>query len=279
MSNWIKKLRVFPPDYAQPKQQSTAVKKFLLFLIFFFGATLFMSPYLRYRVISLIEYPIHYKEYKHFGIRIPRGYTVHGIDVSRWQLKVDWSRVKKMEVNDIRIHFAFIKATEGTWKTDPRFYANWETARRNGIVRGAYHFFLPQISAKDQAKHFTQTVKLKSGDLPPVVDVEETHGMNKAQVQKYTKEFMDLLEKHYKIKPILYTNLDFYKNYFYEHPDFKPYYLWIAHYHVNEVDMPGDDKWLFWQHSDRGNVNGINEPVDFNVFSGNLGDLQKISVP
>jgi lysozyme len=43
--------------------------------------------------------------------------------------------------------------------------------------------------------------------------------------------------------------------------------------------MPGSEDWHFWQHSDRGNVNGINERVDFNVFNGDSAALRRICVP
>lgn len=248
-------------------------------LILLLALAMLISPELRYRIISLIDYPFHYKEYKHFGIRIPSGYSIHGIDVSRYQQRVDWARVKKMNVAGIKITFAFIKATEGSWMKDPEFADNWENARKHGIIRGAYHFFLPSVSPKEQAKHFIRTVRLRSGDLPPVVDVEETNGMSKAQVQRYTKEFLAILEKHYKVKPILYTNRDFYKNHFANEADFKPYCFWIAHYHVAKLTMPDDSKWHFWQHSDRGSVNGINEPVDFNVFYGDSATLRRMCMP
>jgi lysozyme len=184
-----------------------------------------------------------------------------------------------MKVGDVRVAFAFIKATEGSWIEDPEFDANWENARKNGIIRGAYHFFLPHVSAKDQALKFTKTVKLRSGDLPPVVDVEDTHGMTRGQIQLYTKEFLTLLEKYYKVRPILYTNKDFYKKYFVDEDEFKGYRFWIAHYHVADLNMPGEEDWHFWQHSDRGNVTGITERVDFNVFNGDSVALRKLCLP
>jgi lysozyme len=124
-----------------------------------------------------------------------------------------------------------------------------------------------------------RVVQLRSGDLPPVVDVEESNGMSAAQIRKGTKTFMDILERHYGVKPILYTNRDFYKRYFADEPDFKPYILWIAHYNVNELSLPDNANWHFWQHSDEGRVNGINEKVDFNVFYGDSADLRRICVP
>ena len=237
------------------------------------------DPTFWFKIVSLFDYPLHYKEYKAFGIRIPDGYKLHGIDVSRHQSRVDWARVKRMKVKDIRISFAFIKATEGSWLKDREFDFNWANARKNGLVRGAYHFFLPDVSPKTQALNFTKTVSLRSGDLPPVVDVEETRGMTKAQIQRYTKEFLRLLEKHYRVKPILYTNRDFYKNHFADVPDFEGYRFWIAHYHVTDLDLPGGYDWHFWQHSDRGNVNGINEFVDFNVFNGDSAALRRLCLP
>jgi lysozyme len=240
---------------------------------------IWLSPWLRYRIVSLFDYPIHYKEYREFGIRIPSGYGIHGIDVSRWQQKVDWARVKKMNVEGIRVHFAFIKATEGTWQEDPQFMTNWTNSRKNGIVRGAYHFFHPNASVKMQALNFIRSVTIQKGDLPPVVDVEETDGMTREQVQRYTKQFLDILEKHYKIRPIIYTGRDFYKVHFANEPDFKPYILWIANYNVTELTMPDDARWHFWQHSDEGRVNGINEPVDFNVYSGDSLSFRRLLVP
>ncbi|MCE7923119.1 MAG: glycoside hydrolase family 25 protein [Haliscomenobacteraceae bacterium CHB4] len=272
----LNKFLIFPPGYAERKGQN---KRAWIVLLLSLAVALIFSPWLRYELLSLLEYPFHYKEYKHFGIRIPHGYKVHGIDVSRYQQRVDWKRVKKMQVGNIRIMFAFIKATEGSWLKDPEFENNWANAQSAGIIRGAYHYFLPHISPRDQANKFVKTVRLRSGDLPPVVDVEETRGMTKAQIQKYTKEFLNLLEKHYKVRPILYTNRDFYKRHFAGHEDFKGYRFWIAHYYVTDFDMPGDEKWHFWQHSDRGNVNGINERVDFNVFNGDSAALRKLCLP
>lgn len=283
MANWFQKLLPFPADYGRrpiPSRPKTPRQTpWWLALLLVFGAAMAFSPRFRYRVLTIFDYPFHYKEYKQFGIRIPRKYSVHGIDVSRYQRRVDWNRVRNMKVDDVRISFAFIKATEGSWLKDPEFENNWKNARENGIIRGAYHFFLPDINVRDQAVHFAKTVRLRSGDLPPVVDIEEARGLGREQVRKATLDFVALLEKRYGVKPILYTYRDFYKNHFADQPEFKPYCFWIAHYHVADLDMPDDSKWHFWQHSDRGNVNGINERVDFNVFYGDSATLRKLCLP
>ena len=254
-------------------------RRLLMSIVIVLGIVVSLSPTLQYFVFSFFEYPLHYKEYKNFDIRIPGGFKVHGIDVSKWQSRVDWQRVKAMKVDDVKFSFVFIKATEGSWKSDTQFGANWQNAKKQGLVRGAYHFFLPNISPKAQALNFIRAVQLRTGDLPPVVDIEEEYGMTATQIRKNTKIFMDALEVHYGVKPILYTNRDFYKLNFADEDEFKPYILWIAHYHVPELTMPDDSKWHFWQHSDQGHVNGINEKVDFNVFNGDSVALRRLCIP
>jgi lysozyme len=238
-----------------------------------------ISPTVRYYVRSFLEYPIHYKEYKHFGIRIPSGYQIHGIDVSRWQQRIDWALVKKMRVGDTKVGFVFVKATEGTYIVDPQFERNWEQLATHKIARGAYHFFHPNLSPKDQALHFARTVRLKSGDLPPVVDIEEVNGMSEDQVRRYTKQFLEMLRIKYGVKPIMYTGRDFYRRHFAGRAEFEGYPLWIANYRVNELCLPDDKQWQFWQHSDEGNVHGINPVVDFNVFSGDSAAFRKLLIP
>lgn len=77
-----------------------------------------------------------YRPVKSFAIRIPASYTIHGIDVSRWQERIDWQRVAKMRDNGIRLQFAFIKATEGEKLVDPYFSRNWQLSRENACCVG-----------------------------------------------------------------------------------------------------------------------------------------------
>src|SRR5688572_28574094 len=71
----------------------------------------------------------HNTRYDEFGIEIPANYSVHGIDVSKYQRLIDWTSVKAMHVEDIRISFTFIKATEGNVNEDKYFKRNWQKAR------------------------------------------------------------------------------------------------------------------------------------------------------
>lgn len=209
--------------------------------------------------------------YPAFGIPIPENYPVHGIDVSRYQQDIAWNAVKEMQVKNIRLKFAFIKATEGIGNADPKFKRNWKKSRQAGLVRGAYHFFIASKDGRSQAENFIKKVDLEPGDLPPVADVEQLSGTPLSKLKKELKEFLDVIENHYKIKPIIYTNVDFYERNLGK--EFDSYPLWVAHYF--EYTEPRIKRsWTFWQHSEEGKVNGISGKVDFNIFNGDSTDFK-----
>ncbi|MEP6594962.1 MAG: GH25 family lysozyme [Ginsengibacter sp.] len=213
--------------------------------------------------------------YTAFGIDIPQGFTIHGIDVSHYQKVIDWSNVKEMQAKNIRIGFVFIKATEGIGKVDADFRRNWLKTNEEKITKGAYHYFIAGKSSNAQAQNFIDIVKLEKGDLPPVLDIEQANGVEINDIRAGVKNWLNKIEQHYKITPIIYTNIDFYKNYLNE--TFDKYPFWIAHY-LQPVRPRLNRKWIFWQHNEKGHVNGIRSTVDFNVFAGDSSDFKKLLI-
>ena len=211
--------------------------------------------------------------YDAFGIELPAEYEIHGIDVSKYQQVINWDLVKQMNVEGVMIGFAFIKATEGNVNQDRYFKRNWSKAQESGVARGAYHFFLATKSGRTQAENFIKTVNLEKGDLPPVLDVEQTYGVNNVTLKSRVKEWLDIVEEHYGVKPIIYTNVDFYKSHLQD--EFDGYPLWVAHYLQQRKPRIYRD-WHFWQHSEAGRVNGIASRVDFNVFYGDSTDFKNL---
>lgn len=199
------------------------------------------------------------------------GYSVHGIDVSAYQGRIDWPEVARHGVR-----FAFIKASEGAALRDSRFVRNWRAARAAGISCGAYHYFQPNRDGQAQADLFVGTVPLAAGDLPPVLDVEAAHFHDAAVMRREVARWLRLVEAHYGVRPILYSNHHFYSQYLAGH--FDDYPLWLAHYEVQEPRLPRS-KWIIWQHSDESYVPGIRGTVDFNVFQGNYQALLALRVP
>lgn len=208
---------------------------------------------------------------------MPVGYTVHGIDVSKHQGNIDWKRVSQMKINGIWVSFAYIKATEGITRQDNKFETNWKQSAKNGLLRGAYHFYYPSRDADKQADNFIKKVRLSKGDLPPVIDIELSNGKSPEKIREGLQIFISRLEKQFKVKPIIYTNINFYNTNLAGY--FKDYPLWIAGYFdhdrfYNEFITP----WILWQHSERGKVDGIRGNVDFNVYNGSIEKLRRMCV-
>ena len=210
-----------------------------------------------------------------FGIDVPQKYKVHGIDVSKWQKELDWKSISTMKdgKDSISITFAFIKATEGRSFKDIYFAYNWVETKKHNITRGAYHFYKPDVKSTLQAKNFISVVKLSKGDLPPVLDIEEVGKFGPDNMKKGVKNWLKTIEKHYGVKPIIYTNINFYKRYL-SGKDFEGYKFWLAHYTKNELKADGD--WVFWQYSDKGTISKVGSKIAFNVMKGTGSDLKKL---
>ena len=230
------------------------------------GLTLYQK--LKYRKAKFTRYP-------EFGIAIPEQYSIHGIDVSKYQSIIAWEEVKAMKVKNIQLGFAFVKATEGIGNTDPNFKRNWKKTKDNGIIRGAYHFFIGSKDGRMQAENFIDKAELEPGDMPPVLDAEQLNGASAEQLRKEMKKWLDVVESYYGVKPIIYTNVDFYNRNL--GTEFDNYPLWVAHYY-----QPGQPRikrgWVFWQHSQEGRVNGIVSKVDFNVFNGDSLEFKNMLI-
>lgn len=201
-----------------------------------------------------------------------QGFEVHGIDVSHYQKKVDWKRVASQGID-----FAFIKATEGETYKDSFFCENWAGMKAAGVKRGAYHFFRPTLSAEAQAINFIEMADLRNGDFVPVLDVEVIDGVSPEKFLQQMDEWLLIVEDHFKVKPIIYTYQNFYNKHLAGH--YEGYPVWIARYSSwRKPRLRANQDWQFWQYGNKGQLAGINGPVDFNVFNGTKNDLDSFSI-
>ena len=210
-------------------------------------------------------------------ISYPEGYEIHGIDISHHQGDIDWQTLKDEGMIDkFPIRFIMIKATEGATKVDENFIDNFYQAREFGFTRGAYHFYSVHSSAQAQAEFFIKNVKLESGDLPPVLDVEhKPKNQTDEEFKQSIQLWLNMVEFHYGVKPIIYTYYKFKMKYLNDSV-FDDYPYWIAHYYVEKVEYKG--AWKFWQHTDVGKLPGIKGNVDFNIYNGSFYDLRKMTI-
>jgi lysozyme len=219
--------------------------------------------------------PNGWRKVSKIGITLPLRYKIHGIDISHHNGNVNWTRVKKMRFTDeeLKIEFAFMKATEGIDHADKQFDRNWEEVKKVGIKRGAYHFYIPWRDPASQAKSFINSVKLEKGDFAPVLDIEKNSLKSNEKIVNEIGIWLDLVEKHYGKKPIIYTNPNFYNKFI--KGNFEGYPLWIAVYSQEKVKGYGRSLW-FWQHSMDGWAEGVKGNVDYNVFLGTKAEMNDL---
>lgn len=197
-----------------------------------------------------------------------------GLDVSEYQGKISWSYVDTLE-QKYPLDFVFIRATVGRDRKDFQFKRNWIGAKKNKMIRGAYHYYRPNENSIEQANLFIETVKLEKGDLPPVLDIEKLpKSQSLDSLKKGLKRWLLKVENHYKVRPIIYTGERYYSDFLKD--EFGEYLFWIANYNFYREKI--EDDWLFWQFTEKANVPGIDRTVDINIYNGDLQQLQYITV-
>lgn len=205
-------------------------------------------------------------------------YQVRGVDVSSYQGEIDWETLADQD-----IQFAFIKATEGSSFVDPYFAENYSESKKTDLRIGAYHFFSYDSSGKTQAENFISTVEPLENMLPPVVDVEfyddkETNLPNKKDVYRELKIFIDELEKHYGLKPIIYATEKSYELFIAD--SFNEYDIWIRNV-ITQPSLSDNRNWTFWQYTNRDRLKGYSgkeKYIDVNVFYGDTEKFNKYPV-
>lgn len=182
-----------------------------------------------------------------------------GIDVSHHQGDIDWTLV----AGD-RVEFAWIKATEGSTFTDPRFTTNREAARASGLRVGAYHYFSICRDGGPQAQHFLDVVGDISGrnNLPPAVDVELDPACTPTRDELVSRvsDFIEAVEESTGRSVVVYAFPDLEKQYELTKALDRP--TWVRR--LGHKQPVGD--WLVWQKSQSASIAGIDGPVDLNLM-------------
>lgn len=211
---------------------------------------------------------------RNFQVLQNKGTKSVGIDVSEYQGEIDWSKVNDVE-EQFPIQFVFVRATVGNDRVDKAFDVNWLGAKDKNIIRGAYHYYRPNENSLEQAALFIKTVRLSKGDFPPVLDIEKLpKNQSVARLKIGLRRWLEAVEAHYKVKPIIYTGEKYYDDFLKE--EFSDYLFWIANYNFYRERI--EDNWLFWQFTEKGTVLGIEGNVDLNIYNGDFQQLQFITL-
>jgi lysozyme len=200
---------------------------------------------------------------------------IQGIDVSKYQGKIDWASVRSAGT-----HFAFIKATEGGSLVDERFIENWHGAKQAGVARGAYHFMFWCRSADEQAAWFKRTVPNDPDALPPVLDLE-WNAQSRTCPRRFPREealgmirvILHEMEAHTGKRPIIYTDITFHRDVL--EGELSKYPHWVRSVAAEPQERYANRPWLMWQYTAAGRLPGIQTDVDLNAFYGSSADWAK----
>ncbi len=203
-----------------------------------------------------------------------------GLDVSGHQGNVDWSYVKAHNAR-----FAYIKATESTTFRNPYFRQQYVGARRAGLVRGAYHFALPdRASGAAQANFFVNNGGDWSADgqtLPGALDIEYNpygptcYGRSHRGMVAWIRDFIQQYRARTGRWATIYTTTDWWKTCTGNYAGFGDHNpLWIARWSSSVGELPaGWDSYTFWQWASQPGV----FPGDQDVFNGSRSELRTLA--
>ena len=214
--------------------------------------------------------------YKNVSTFIFRGINmqIQGIDVSSYQGKPDWAKVKKSG-----IEFAILRIHQKDGE-DASFEYNYKGCKTNEIPAGGYKYSyaLTQEQALQEAEDTLKVLAGRKLDFPVFYDLEWSaqRKLGNAAVEKIAEIFLKQIQKS-GYKAGIYCNTDWYQNVLTE--KLRKYDLWLARY-------PYDDNGTMkislkpaqgvgWQYSSKGKVAGISGNVDMNVFYKNYKEEPK----
>lgn len=188
-----------------------------------------------------------------------------GIDVSSWQGKPDWTKVKKsgIEFAILRIH-----QKDGS---DASFEHNYKGCKANAILTGGYKYSyaLTPAQALEEAEDTLSVLAGRGLDFPVFYDLEwnSQRKLGKQAIENIAVSFLTRIKKAgYKVG--IYCNLDWYNNVLSD--ALKQYDCWIARYPASDNGSVQErlrpNVGVGWQYSSKGKVSGINGNVDMDAF-------------
>lgn len=269
--------RSFSAQIISMKKNIKFFKKQAILILLIVGSLvvfIFRNQFIDYIYISSIKLGYNPHPDKVF---IPLKYPIVGTDISRHQEHFNWDKcVVINHLSDtIQLKFLIAKATEGINYTDPFYlYHKAQSLKHPEIRFGAYHYFLPNRNPKLQAHHFIRNADLQSGNIIPIIDVEEKKGLSNEKIQERVKIFCDILEEKFGVKPIIYSNKNFLIEVLGE--NFQDYPIWVAHYYEKDIELPNGWDWNIWQLSDKGSTFATQYQIDIDVINGGNRQLKKL---
>lgn len=183
-----------------------------------------------------------------------------GIDVSHWQGRIDFDKVKSQGYSFVMINAGYGKYIS---QKDENFEKNYAAARKAGLNIGTYwySYALTEADALAEAKTFLEAVKGKMFEYPLAFDIEDASQseLPNAAINKIIEAFCDYLESNGYYAAV-YSYANFFKRKVSDSVKSR-YDIWVAHF---DVAKPAISNYGMWQYTSKGTVNGVSDRCDCN---------------
>lgn len=200
------------------------------------------------------------------------GTKIKGIDVSRWQGKVDWKKVKASGVDFVMLGIG--RYHNGTRVPDTQFTYNIKNALANGIEVGVYLYSEAGNvkTAKEEAQFVLDMIDGYKISYPVAFDIEDDvhRKLTTKQRTDITIAFLEEIEKagYY---PMIYASESWLKDSM-DLTRLTKYDKWVARWASSTSFKPLS----MWQYTNKGKVSGITTNVDLDY---SYKDYTKIVTP
>ena len=215
------------------------------------------------------SYKVNKKNYFDLKKKYKNDDTLIGLDVSKWQGNIDYSKVANSGIDFVMIKLGGTNGIGGEYYVDPKFKDNIEGFQEQGIPVGVYFYSYAKSieDAKREAGFVLSQIKDYNITFPVAFDWENWSSFNKFNISFKTlsetaNSFIETVEKEGYIG-ILYSS----KNYLEKIWNTMDNPVWLAHY-TDKTDYQGE--YIMWQLTSGGVIPGITEnTVDVDIMFRN----------
>ncbi|MBO0831133.1 MAG: hypothetical protein J2P29_04085 [Actinobacteria bacterium] len=206
---------------------------------------------------------------------MPTTAGARGIDVASYEhpngALINWTQVAQAGYK-----FAFIKASEGSYYTNPYYATDLAQAKAAGLYAAGYEFAVPNVSsgtaqADYAVKHARYTADGRT--MPLALDIEYNpyggtcYGLTAAGMVAWLSAFASEARRLTGQLPVIYSTADWWRTCTGDSTAFGADPLWVAAWGASPPPMPSGWKdWTFWQYTSHGQVPGISGNVDLSYF-------------
>lgn len=176
--------------------------------------------------------------------------NARGLDLSRYNGRGDWQKVKDSGVSFVIIKASGIYSNTGMCYTDNLLADHVAGAKSVNIPFGLYHYFLPFTPVQNQVDFYKRLFDQYEPTIPYLfLDVENNNGSGSTLITAALKTFVSFFSK-----VVIYTRASWW-NPNVKVGDWKQYDLWAARYQTG-LSGPWSDgnfkfrdwqEWRIWQ--------------------------------